>query len=42
MLTYIYLNVDDCRLTSFMPQERFNLHIVLYYAVIPGKVISED
>ncbi len=40
MLIYIYLNVDDCRLTSSMPKQRFNLQIELTYAVIPGNVIS--
>ncbi len=32
MLTYIYHNVDDCWLTSSMPQQRFKLHISLNYA----------
>ncbi len=42
MLTYIYLNVDDCLLTSSMPQHMFKLQILLNYAVIPENVISED
>ncbi len=42
MLTYIYLNVDDCWLTSSMPQQRFNIQMFLNYAVIPENVISED
>ncbi len=41
-LTYIYLNVDDCWLTSSMPQQRFKLQILLNYAVILENVISED
>ncbi len=42
MLSYIYLNVDECCLTSSMPQQRFKLEIVLNYAVMPNNVISED
>ncbi len=42
MFTYIYLNVDDCWLTSYIPQQRFKLQIMLNYAVIPENVISED
>ncbi len=42
MLTYIYLNVDDCRLTSSMPQQRFKHQTWLNYAVIPENVISKD
>ncbi len=43
MLTYIYLNVDDCWLTSSMPQQRFKLQKKLVnYAVIPENVIFED
>ncbi len=38
----IYLNVDDCWLTSSMPQQMFKLQILLNYAVIPENVISED
>ncbi len=41
MLTCIYLNVDDCWLTSSMPQQMFKLKILLNYAVIPENVISE-
>ncbi len=29
MLTYIYLNVDECGLTSSMPQQRFKRQICL-------------
>ncbi len=42
MFTYIYLNVDECWLTWSMPQQIFNLYILLKYAVIPENVISED
>ncbi len=42
ILYYIYLNVDNCGLTSSMPQQRFKLYILLNYVVIPEKVISED
>ncbi len=42
MFIYIYLNVDECWLTSSMPQQRFKLHILLNYAQIPENVISED
>ncbi len=42
MLTYIYLNVNDCWLTSSMPQQKFKFHILLNYGVIPENVISED
>ncbi len=42
MLTYIYLNVGVCWLTSSMPQQIFKLQIFLNYAVIPDNVISED
>ncbi len=42
MFTYTYLNVDECWLKSSMPQQRFKLQILLNYAVIREKVISED
>ncbi len=42
MLTYIYLNVDECWLSSPMPLQRFKLQILLKYAVNPVNVISED
>ncbi len=42
MFTYIYLNMDECWLTSSMPQQRLKLHIFINYAVIPENVISED
>ncbi len=42
MFTYIYLNVNDCWLTSSMPEQWFKLQILLDYAVIPENVISED
>ncbi len=32
MLTYIYLNVNECWLSSFMPQQSFKLQIFLNYA----------
>ncbi len=38
MVTYIYLNVDECWLTSSM----FKLQMLLNYAVIPENVVSED
>ncbi len=41
MLTYIYLNVDECWLTSPMPYQRFKLQILLNYAVNPENFISE-
>ncbi len=41
MFTYIYRNVDECWLTSSMPQQRFKLQILLNYAVIPENIISE-
>ncbi len=31
MFTYIYLNVDWCILTSYVPQEMFRLQISLNY-----------
>ncbi len=34
MLTYIYLNVDDCCLASSMPLQRFKLQISLNYGNI--------
>ncbi len=42
MFTYIYLNVDECQLTSSMFQQRFKLQILLNYTVIPQNVISEE
>ncbi len=42
MLTYIYLNVGDCWLTSPMPQKMFKLQMLLNYAVIQENVIYED
>ncbi len=42
MLTYIYLNVDECWLTPAMPQQMFKLISLLNYAVIPEIVVSED
>ncbi len=41
MLTYIYVNVDDCLLTYSMPQQRFKLQIVINYVVIPENIISD-
>ncbi len=34
MLTYIYVNVDECWLTSYKPQQRFKLQIPLNHANI--------
>ncbi len=42
MFMYIYLNVNECWLTSSMPQQRFKLQIKLNYAAIPENVVSED
>ncbi len=42
MLTYIYLNVNECCLSSPMPYQRFKLQILINYAVHPENVISED
>ncbi len=42
MLTYIYLNVDNCWSTSSMSQWRFKLQLLLNNAVIPEHFISED
>ncbi len=39
--THIYLNVDEYWLTSSIPQQRFKLHILINYAVIPENVVSE-
>ncbi len=39
MLTYIYLNVDECWLIS--PMQRFKLHVLLNYAINPENVISK-
>ncbi len=41
MFTNIYVNVDECWLTSSIPQQMFNLQIVLKYVVIPNNVDSE-
>ncbi len=35
MFIYIYLNMDECWLSSSMPQQRFKLQLLLKYAVIP-------
>ncbi len=40
MLTYIYLNVDDSRLTSSMPQQKLKLQIPLNCALIPENVVA--
>ncbi len=42
MLTYIYLNADECWLTSSMPQQRFKLQTLFNYAVFLENVVSED
>ncbi len=40
MLTYIYLNVDECWLTSSMHHESFKLQISLNYGSIKQNVVS--
>ncbi len=40
MLTYIYLNVDECWLTSSMRQQRFKLQISFHYANIEQNTFS--
>ncbi len=40
MLTYIYLNVNECLLLSSMPQQRLKLHISLNYGNIYQNVVS--
>ncbi len=40
MLTYIYLNVDECSLTSFVPQQSFKLQISLNYGKLKLNVVS--
>ncbi len=42
VLTYIYLNVDECLINIFYAPPKVKLHILLNYAVIPENVISED
>ncbi len=42
MFTYIYLNVDECWLTSSMQSKGLKLQMLLNYTVIPEIVISED
>ncbi len=42
MLTYIYLKVDECWLTSSMHQQRFKLHMSFNYAVIWEKTVYES
>ncbi len=42
MFTYIYFNVDECWLTSYMPSKGLKFQMLFNYAVIPEKVISED
>ncbi len=41
ILTYTYLNVDECWLTYSMHKHKFKLHIYLKYAVISENVVSE-
>ncbi len=38
MLTYIIIDVDECCLTSSMPQRRFTLHEVLSIMLILNKI----
>ncbi len=40
LFAYIYLNVDECWLTSSMLEQRFKLQIVINYVVIPENVVS--
>ncbi len=40
MLTYIYLNVGECWLTSSMPQQMFKLQISLNYGNIFLKCVN--
>ncbi len=40
MITYIYLDVDECWLTPSMPQQRVKLQISLNYANIEQNVFS--
>ncbi len=42
MSTYTYLNADDRRLTSSIPQQRFKLESLLNYTIIQDNGISED
>ncbi len=42
MVTYIYLNVNECWLTSSMPQQRFKLQISLNYAHIEQNAFSRS
>ncbi len=42
MLTYVYLNVDECKLTSSIPQQSFKLQMYLNYAIIPENVVFEE
>ncbi len=41
VLSYIFPNVDECWLTSFIRKQRFKLQISLNYAVIKENVVSE-
>ncbi len=40
MLTYIYLNMDECWLTSPIPQQSFKLQIYLNYGIFEQNVVS--
>ncbi len=40
MLTYTYLNVDECCLSSSMPEQRFKFQISLNYANIERDAFS--
>ncbi len=42
MITYIYLNVDECWLTPLMSQQRFKRQMFLKYAIIPENMVFED
>ncbi len=40
MLTYTYRNVNECSLTSSVPQQRFKLQISLYYGKLKLNMVS--
>ncbi len=39
---YIYIDVNECWLTSSMPSKGLTLQMLLNCAVIPENVVSED
>ncbi len=40
MLTYTYLNVNECSLTFSVPQQKFKLQIPLNYGKLKQNVVS--